>query len=194
MKRRCRSRAIRWGSLLLCLVVLTSFSCTREDRGGSEDLKLDESVYGFYLGEPKNGLFERARYRTTWEEIPVSRHDDRGELYRFERPLDGSREVDHLRLAFLDGYLLEVIVYFRNTGVSHLRKLKTQLEERHGTSLSSPDGTIETAYKTYRLSAAGMSVTLRRITKKPRTELYVQYLHDGLHRRLLQRQKEKSGG
>ncbi|UCF06353.1 MAG: hypothetical protein JSV33_04800 [bacterium] len=193
MKRRYRGTAIRWGFLILCLAGLSCISCTREG-GGIEDLKLDESVYGFHLGERKDGLFERARYRTSWEEIPGLRHDDRGELYRFAKPLDGSRDVDHVRLAFLDGYLMEVIVYFRNTGVSHLRKLKSKLEERYGSRLSSPDGTIETAYKTYRLSTAGMSITLRRITKKPRTELYIQYLHDGLHRRLLQIQEEMSGG
>jgi hypothetical protein len=31
-----------------------------------------------------------------------------------------------------------------------------------------------------------MSITLRRITKKDTTELYIQYLHDELHKRLIE--------
>jgi len=45
------------------------------------------------------------------------------------------------------------------------------------------------AQKTYRLAAPRMSITLRRITKKEVTELYIQYLHDELHRRLVERKQ-----
>jgi len=43
--------------------------------------------------------------------------------------------------------------------------------------------------KTYRLNGPGMSITLRRITKKNETELYVQYLHDELHKKLIEMNK-----
>jgi hypothetical protein len=35
-----------------------------------------------------------------------------------------------------------------------------------------------------------MSITLRRITKRERIELYIQYLHNGLHEELMEKNKE----
>jgi hypothetical protein len=38
-----------------------------------------------------------------------------------------------------------------------------------------------------------MSITLRRITKHTGIELYIQYMHSGLHARLVQRKLEMQG-
>lgn len=179
--------------LLLCAVFLIA-GCSDRNAREDQSLKLDRPVYGFYLGERLEDARERGRYRAKWESIPNPRYDYRGELFRVSRALDGSRDVDYVRLAFLDGYLMEVIVYFRDTGAPHLRNLKNEMENRYGKRFKSPDGTIETAFKTYRFSTGGMSVTLRRITKKPADELFIQYLHDELNRRLLERKRPGSGG
>jgi hypothetical protein len=40
------------------------------------------------------------------------------------------------------------------------------------------------AYKTYWFNLDEMSITIRRITKKPKTELYAQYQHRELLNRL----------
>jgi hypothetical protein len=45
------------------------------------------------------------------------------------------------------------------------------------------------AYKTYWFNLPEMAITIRRITKKPKDELYVQYQH----RELLNRYKVKAG-
>jgi len=102
---------------------------------------------------------------------------------------DLSGEIERARLAFFEDRLMEVILYYRHTNVMKMMNLKEQLEERYGTEATSPDGTVEMAYKTYWIKGPGMTVTLRRITKKPAEELYVQYLHDELHERF----KRKAG-
>ena len=174
--------ALATAKLLASLFCVLALACCSE-RGQVEVIR--EPVFGFYLGEEKEGLFERVRYVTSWKEVKGDRTVDRGELYEFSRAPDGSREVERLRLAFVDGRLMEVVAYMRMTNVSMLLSLRDRYCEKYGLEATSPDGTEEMAYKTYRIKPPGMSVTIRRITKKPRDELYVQFMHDGLHRRIV---------
>ena len=67
------------------------------------------------------------------------------------------------------------------------KTLRDLIAERYGIEPTSPDGSIEMTYKTYWFNLPEMAITLRRITKDPKTELYVQYQH----RELLNRYKEK---
>lgn len=164
-------------------------SCSENGVNVEEDLTLDEEIYGFYLGEKMDTLFARSKNRLAWEKLPDPRTSYRGEMYRLSGALDGSREISHVRLAFLDGYLMEIIVYFKDTSVPRLRSLKKRLEKQYNARGVAPDGSKETVYKTYRLPGPGMSITLRRITKKYETELYIQYFHKELQRRLIERNK-----
>ena len=173
------------GTIILALFLPLLPSCKGEP--ACDAARLESAVYGFYPGEPKTDVFARAKGRASWERLPDPRSGPRGEMYRFSAPLADVRGIDHARLTFLDGCLMEVIVYFRNTNVSTLNTLRRRLEEWYGMEATSPDGTIEMAYKTYWLKAPGMSVTLRRITKKPETELYIQFLHNELDERYSER-------
>jgi len=94
-----------------------------------------------------------------------------------------------VRCAFFDDRLMEVIVYFRNTDLMNLDWLRMQIEGRYQTNAVAEDGKFEMAQKTYRLVGPGMSITIRRITKKDTTELYIQYLHDELHKRLIEKNR-----
>ena len=101
----------------------------------------------------------------------------------------GSREIEMSRLTFFDDRLMEIVLYYKRNTYSQLETLREQLVEKYGVEPTSPDGTTEMAYKTYWFSLPEMSITIRRITKKPKTELYVQYQH----KELLNRLKEKTG-
>ena len=152
---------------------------------------LGHQVYGFNLGESKRIVLEEARAQVRVERLPDPPGGPRGELYRLSAPLVDIEGIDNVRLTFLDGCLMEVIVYFRDTTVSTLYTLRRRFEEWYGVEATSPDGTIEMAYKTYWLKAPGMSVTIRRITKKPKTELYVQFLHNELDARYRERKASR---
>jgi hypothetical protein len=168
-------------------------SCSDQSKQkGTEIKKLSEAVHGFYLGEERNKLFARSRNRVEWKKLPTSRHGHWGELYYFSKPLKDIQGTDHARLAFLDDRLMEAVIYYKRTDVLKLRELKRNLEKQYGIRATSPDGTIETVYKTYRFRLPGMSVTLRRITKIDQTELCVQYLHGQLNK-ILKERKEQSG-
>lgn len=169
------------------LTLLVAVSCARHDRDAS--LKLNEDIYGFFLGEAKDDLFRRAKDIATITKAPDPPLGYRGELWNFSAPLEPHREVDHTRIAFFDDRVLEIVVYFRDTGVMNLNWLKYQLEGQFRTEAITEDGTVEMAYKTYRLKGPGLSITLRRLTKKSGTELYVQYIHDELHRRLVEKNR-----
>jgi hypothetical protein len=187
LNNRCLHRLV----LLICTlaaIALLTLSCAKKERG--PDLHLDREIHGFLLGERKEVLFERAKSELSWRRMEGNAWDYRGELYYLQKGLDGSREIDHIRLSFLDGRLFEIIAYYRDTSSWKLEELKKELEERFGGTMKAPDGTVETADKTYRLPGSGMSVTLRRITKQTGTELYVQYLHNELHGRLIERKLE----
>jgi len=67
------------------------------------------------------------------------------------------------------------------------KTLRDLIAERYGIEPTSPDGSIEMTYKTYWFNLPEMAITIRRITKNQKTELYVQYQH----RELLNRYKEK---
>ena len=168
--------------VILIALMAVLFSCS--GGGGSKVDVLEDPVYGFYLGERSGDLFERVQYRTSWEKIENPRTGYRGEMYEFSRPADGSREVSRLRLTFVDDMLMEVVAYMRSTNVTQLNLVKYRIEEEYGVTPSSPDGTTEMAYKTYWFKVPGMSITLRRITKNPEDELYIQYMHNELHRRI----------
>lgn len=173
------------------LGVLTLLSCPAPKTGGDDIPVLEDSIHGYHLGEKMEDLFERAQYKVSWERCPSPRADDRGELYTFSGPLDHSAGIARIRMTFLDERLLEMVVYYKQTNVSMLIGLKSILEKKYSTIATSPDGTVETAYKTYRIKAPGMSVTLRRITKLPENELFVQYQHH-LFREKLREYRERS--
>ncbi len=167
---------------LLSVIVFTS-SC------GDSITVLDENLHGFYLGETKDQVFDRIGSKISWKLIDDPRTRDRGEIYEFSGVLMDSRDVERAQATFLDGRLMELIIYYRQNNVSKLIFLKGLMEERYGGKCTYPDGTVEMAYKTYWLKGPGMSITIKRITKKPKDELYVQYLHNELHEKLKKRMK-----
>jgi hypothetical protein len=160
------------------------------DLEDSKVVKLEDAVYGFFLGESKDELFKRTRNLVTWEPVETEDRHYRGELYNISRTLNRTRGVDHVRVTLFDDHLMEVIVYFSDTKIQHLNKLREEFEQRYDARAKAPSGTVETVYKTYRIPAPGMSVTIRRITKQAGTELYVQFIHHQLHRRLVERKKD----
>ncbi len=173
------------GTMILSL----SLACSCSKKGEDDALVLNEDIYGFFLGQSKDAVFERAKNIARITKAPDPPLGYRGELYDFSGPLEPYPDVRRVRCAFVDDRLMEVIVYFRDTGRLKLDWLKMQIEGRYGAIAVAEDGTREMAQKTYRLTAPGMSITLRRITKKEATELYIQYLHDELHKRLVERNK-----
>ena len=183
-------------SLIFFLAAMIFLSAT--DQSGSRkedkatDIKKGDKVYGFVLGEKKSELFKRAGSRVSFKKVKRSRRTDdpRDDVWIASTSLEYPMGVDHVRLAFLDDYLMEVIVYFKDTSVSRMLSLRKMLKNIYGSSGKSPDGTRETVYKTYRFETPGMSVTLRRITKIGSTELYIQFLHKELHRLMLKRAKK----
>ncbi len=150
---------------------------------------LEEEIEGFCLGETFNGFKERVGLSVAWTEIPGSPYDRRGKMIAVTGTPSGSREIEMSRLAFFEDRLMEVVFYYRRNTFSQLETLRDQIVEKYGVEPTSPDGTTEMAYKTYRFTLEEMSVTIRRITKKPKAELYVQYQH----KELLKRLKEKTG-
>lgn len=93
------------------------------------------------------------------------------------------------RLTFFEDRLMELVLYYKRNSYPQQETLREEITERYGVEPTSPDGKIEMAYKTYWFNLPEMAITLRRITKNPRTELYVQYQH----RELLNRMKEQKG-
>lgn len=158
--------------------------------GGSDVPVLKEDIHGFRLGETFDQFKERVGTRVAWTQIPSGPAEPRDHMLMVTGTPDRTREIERARLTFFEGRLMEIILYYRQTNVTKLYALRSELEERYGNTATSPDGTIEMAYKTYWIKGPGMTITIRRFTKKPKDELYVQYLHDELHERF----KEKTGG
>jgi len=186
LRRRIESRRTTAALLAAALALAAALGASCAHTGDGENLKLPENIYGLYLGETKADVFARARgvaTVTTAPDVPPG-SAGRGEMYILSAPLEPYQGIDHIRLSFLRNRLWEIVVYYRDVSPANLDYLKLKLEGLYGTRAAAPDGTIEQAYKTYRLAGPGMSITLRRITKRTTTELYVQYIHDELHRRL----------
>jgi hypothetical protein len=81
---------------------------------------------------------------------------------------------------------MEIVLYYKDTSYTQLERLRKDISGRYGIEPTSPDGSREMAYKTYWFNLPEMAVTVRRITKSPKTELYLHYQH----RELLERFKE----
>ncbi len=124
-----------------------------------------------------------------WSKIPGSRHEQRGTMIAVTGTPSGSREIEMSRLTFFEDRLMEVVFYYKRNTYSQQETLREQTVEKYGVEPVSPDGSIEMAYKTYWFNLPEMAITIRRITKKPKDELYVQYQH----RELLNRYKVKAG-
>jgi hypothetical protein len=183
-----RRRGAAWTLAIVFILSLhLAGSCARNKSSDGPALK--ENIYGFFLGQAKEVVFDRAAGISTITKAPDPPLGYRGELWNFSRPLETSDEVGRVRCAFLDDRLMEVVVYFRDTSRDNLDALKVQLEGRFRAHAVAEDGKLEMAQKTYRLTGPGMSITLRRITKRDETELYVQYLHDELHTKLIEMNK-----
>jgi len=175
--------------IFLVVLALLSPSCAKKEPV-RESEKQAESLYGFYLGESKAELFDRAKGKVSWSRLPGNKWDYRGELFRFSGPLDDTEGIAFLRLAFFEDRLFEVIAYYADTSRTMLHKLKREIEGKYGGTMVAPDGTVEMTYKTYRLSTPEKTITLRRITKHTGIELYIQYMHVELHNHLIQRKLE----
>ena len=171
------------GAILFSLPCASS--CSKKPKG--DGLVLKENIYGFFLGQTRDAVFKRAKNVARVTRAPEPPLGYRGDLWNFSAPLDPDPAVRMVRCAFLDGRLMEVIVYFRDTDNESLERLRMRLEGRYRTRAVAEDGRYEMARKTYRLDGPGMSITIRRITKRDTTELYVQYLHDELHKRLIEK-------
>lgn len=182
---------MRTGYILIVAAVLAAcaVSCAEKEPAG-EAKKQTESLYGFHLGEPRSDLFARVGHKVSWTRLSGNKWDYRGELFRFDGPLDGTEGIAFLRVAFFEGRLFEIIAYYEDASPMMLDRLKRELEDRYGGTMVAPDGTKEMAYKTYWLSTPDKSITLRRITKQTGIELYVQYMHKELHNRLIKRKLE----
>jgi hypothetical protein len=174
-------------AVFVLLSLLIAPSCARKGKDGN--LKLTESIYGFYLGETKAELFSRARGVITITRAPAPPLGFRGELWNCSAALVYRPGIDHVRLAFYHDHLWEIIVYFQNTSAAHLEWLKNELENTYQAHATAPDGTREMTAKTYRLSAPGISITLQRITKKDSTELFVQYFHEEIRREIAEKNR-----
>ncbi|HEY5132940.1 MAG TPA: hypothetical protein VII85_04575 [Candidatus Krumholzibacteriaceae bacterium] len=188
--RRTRLRRGAACAALAAVIATAIFagSCARTKKDDS--LVLKEDIYGFFLGQTKNAVFKRATDISTITRAPEPPLGYRGELWNFSMPLEAHNEVDYVRCTFFKDRLMEIIVYFRDTSAINLDWLKHELEGQFRTHAVAEDNNYEMAQKTYRLAGPGMSITLRRITKKERIELYIQYLHDGLHKELIDKNKE----
>ena len=159
-----------------------------------DSLVLKDSVYGFFLGQTKGEVFKSANGIATITRAPESPYDYRGELWNFSAPIEPHADVERVRCAFFKNRLMEVIVYYRDTDLSNLEWLKLQIEGQYRAHGVAEDPEHEMAQKTYRFTGEdihGMSITLRRITKKDGIELYVQFLHDELTKELIEKNKER---
>ena len=163
---------------LLAAWLIAPYGCSRDV------VVIEEEIHGFRLGERFKDFEGRVGRRIGLKRIAAPQSDPRELVYEARRTPDNAEHIERVRLAFHEDRLMEVILYERVTTVARLDALRAQLEERYNATATSPDGTREMAYKTYWISGPGMSITLRRITKKPATKLYIQYLHDELHERL----------
>jgi len=188
--RRTRLRRGAACAALAAVIAMAIFagSCGRAKKDDS--LVLKEDIYGFFLGQTKDTVFERAKDIATITRAPEPPLGYRGELWNFSMPLEVHHEVDYVRCAFFKDRLVEIVVYFRDTSVINLNWLKEQLEGQFRAHAVAEDPDYEMAQKTYRLPGPGMSITLRRITKRERIELYIQYFHDRLHKELVEKNKE----
>jgi len=150
---------------------------------------IDENIEGFYLGETFDDFRERIGASVAWTEIPNQRHEQRGIMIAVTGTPSGSREIEMSRLTFFEDRLMEAVFYYKRNTYAQQETLREAIVEKYGVEPISPDGSIEMAYKTYWVNLPKMAITIRRITKNPKTELYVQYQH----RELLGRYKEKAG-
>jgi hypothetical protein len=177
------------GAVLLTLPL--AFSCSKKPK--DDGLVLREDIYGFFLGQTKDAVFSRAKGISTITKAPEPPLGYRGDLWNFSATIEPHPEVLRVRCAFLDNRLMEVIAYYRKTDPITLDWLRMELEGQYRTNAVAEDSKYEMAQKTYRLVGPGMSITLRRITKKEATELYIQYFHDELHKRLIEKNRAVEG-
>ncbi len=159
---------------LIAALLLPCFSC-----GGGDGIDvLGDPVYGFRIGEKKEDLFERAGEAVSWKPVKEDARTGPGETYEIPGALDGSREAGRVTATFLGGRLMKLVVHMRRSTFTQLDYHQERLESLYGTRATCPDGTTETAFKTWRIKAPGMMVTLKLVIKKPEFDLFVQYTHD----------------
>jgi hypothetical protein len=168
--------------------LLFAGSCGRTK--GDDRLVLREDIYGFFLGQTRSSVFKRAKGIAEITKAPEPRLGYGGELWNFSAPLEPASEVDHVRCAFLRNRLMEIVVYYRDTGQRNLDLLKFRLEGQYQTRAVADDSKVEVARKTYRLTGPGMTIMLRRQSASGKTDLYIQYLHDELYKELIEKSKD----
>ena len=157
-------------AVVFVLLMIASIGASAEPR------KIDKSNYGFYLGESKQSLIQRAKH----EGIAYSQ---KGKLsdqlfpdsYLFNSSLDKSKQVEHALVSFYKDHVGQVSIYLDVNSEKQFMQAAQVLEQSWSSFSGYSDQTFGPSYI---ITLPEVLITL--VRAKPQT--YIAYIHRGLMR------------
>jgi hypothetical protein len=152
------------------IVMMASIGATAEQH------KISRPIYGFYLGESKQSLIQRA------EQAGIA-YSRKGKLpdqlfpesYRFSSAMDKSEKVQYAIVSFYKDYVGEVTVYLVDKPENRFLQAAQALDQSWN---SMPGYSGQTFGPTYIITLPEVLVTL----VEAKTETHIVYIHRGIMR------------
>jgi len=157
-------------AVVFVLLMIASIGASAEPR------KIDKSIYGFYLGESKQSLIQRAKH----EGIVYSQ---KGKLsdqlfpdsYVFNSSLDKSKQVEYALVSFYKDYVGQVSIYLNVNSKKQFLQAAQVLDQSWN---SFPGYSGQAFGPSYIITIPEVLITL--VEAKPHT--YIAYIHRGIMR------------
>jgi hypothetical protein len=162
---------VRVFAVIFVLVMMASIGAT------AEQYKINKPIYGFYLGESKQSLLQRAKTEgvaySLKGKIPSELFPD---SYMFTSSLNKSEQVEYAVVSFYKDYVGQVTVYLRDKPENRFLQAAQVLDQSWN---SMPGYSGQTFGPAYIITLPEVLVTL----VEAKTETHIAYVHRGLMRK-----------
>jgi len=163
---------VRVYAVVFVLSMIVSIGAT------AEPSKINKSIYGFYLGESKQSLLQRAKRegiaynpkgKISSELFPDS--------YIFNRSLDKSKLVEYALVSFYKDYVGQVSIHLVDNSEKQFMQAAQGLDQSWN---SFPGYSGQAFGPMYIITVPEVLITL--VKAKAKTQTYISYVHRGMMR------------
>jgi hypothetical protein len=138
--------------------------------------KINKSIYGFYLGESKQSLIQRARKEGIAYSLKGKMSDQLfPESYVFKSSLDKSEQVEYALVSFYKDYVGQVSIYLDVNSDKQFLQAAQVLDQSWN---SFPGYSGQAFGPSYIITIPEVLITM--VKAKPQT--YIAYIHRGMMR------------
>lgn len=179
---------LRTSVVLIALLVIIPLSAT------AQQYKIDKPIFGFYLGESKQSLFQRAK----GQGIAYSKGSGKiGELfsdgYIFNGSLNESKLVEYALISFSHDYVAQIGIYFKKDSQNPQNQFEQAAKVLGKSWNATPVYSTEAGFPMYTVMLPEAVISIMRPNGAD-SQTVIAYIHVGLWNRAKEEENKTLAG